>query len=425
MKILVLTQNYVPDLAASSFRMKALVDEMTDRGHFVTVLSGVPNRYASMTFSKDDLKVDGQERMIWINRPRQKGRFLRRSLGDVWFLLKSMLVALPEAREADVLVATSPHLWVGFLGSLLSWVSGKPLVLDIRDLWPDVIAEMGILPEKSMLFKVLKSIEKFMYLSATRIVVNSPAFSDYIKKYTGQCPVCITNGIDDAFFHQLAALPCNAKGKGLYRITYAGNLGMAQDLGFFLDVAKRFEGKYEFQFIGDGSDKAHFERLLKEKGIANVFLAPPVQRKELLKYYANTDAFFVQLKPIPMFEKTIPSKIFEYVATGKPVVYGLKGIAGEIMQKFQGKRWRFEPGDPESLALVFAQLYDCLESGTDWNGAKGQALLKDDFLRSVLCSHFAEVIERVVLHVAKDSGGQAGRPVLQDNRTLSPDPKRA
>ncbi len=425
MKILVLTQNYVPDLAASSFRMKALVDEMTDRGHQVTVLAGVPNRYASMSFTKDDLKVDGQERMIWINRPKQKGRIIRRSIGDAWFLLKSAVTAHPVAREADVLVATTPHLWVGFLGAVLSWFSGTPLVLDVRDLWPDVITEMGILPEKSLLFKVLKGIEKFMYRSATRIVVNSPAFSDYIKKSAGQRPACITNGIDDDFFQQLTALPRCAEGKRVYRVTYAGNLGMAQDLGFFLDVAKSFEGRMDFQLIGDGSDKVHFERLLEEKGITNVFLVPPVQRKDLLAYYAQTDAFFVQLKPIPMFEKTIPSKIFEYVATGKPVVYGLKGIAGEIMQKLQGKRWRFEPGDPESLAPVFGQLFDCLETGTEWNGAKGQALLKDEFLRSVLCSHFAEVIERVVLHVAKDPGGQVGRPVLQDNRTLSPDPKRA
>ncbi len=93
---------------------------------------------------------------------------------------------------------------------------------------------------------------------------------------------------------------------------------MAQDLGFFLDVSKSFEGRMDFQLIGDGSDKVHFERLLEEKGITNVFLVPPVQRKDLLAYYAQTDAFFVQLKPIPMFEKTIPSKIFEYVATENP-----------------------------------------------------------------------------------------------------------
>lgn len=425
MKVLVLTQNYVPDLAASSFRMKALVDELTERGHQVTVLSGVPNRYASMNFTEADLKVDGQERMIWISRPKQKGKIVWRSIGDAWFLLKSAFKARPVASEADVLVATTPHIWVGFLGALLSWFTGTPLVLDVRDLWPDVMTEMGILPEKSPLFRVLKGIERFMYRSATRIVVNSPAFSEYIRKSSGQWPACITNGIDDAFFQQLLALQKQGKGTTPYRVTYAGNLGMAQDLGFFLDVAKNLEGKFEFQLIGDGSDRVHFERLMEEKKIRNVEVLPPVQRKELLDYYARTDAFFVQLKPIPMFEKTIPSKVFEYVATGKPVVYGLRGIAGEIMQKLQGTRWRFEPGDSRSLAPVFGQLFDCLASSRDWNGAKGQALLKDEFLRSVLCSHFAEVIERVVLHVAKDSGGQVGRPVLQDNRNLSPDPKRA
>jgi len=392
-KIVVLTQNYVPDPAASSFRMKALAEELQQRGHEVAVITGTPNRYSSFELSRDKINEGDKEEIIRIKRPAQSGSVLCRSLGDLVFLFKSLWVSRPYVRSCDVVVATTPHLWIGLVGAVAAWFHRKPLVLDVRDLWPDVMIELGVIRENSVLFWLLKKIERFIYRSAREITYNSPAFASHIAKEGGKTTACITNGIDDEYFKALQTLGPNPVLYNPYTVTYAGNIGMAQDLEPLVEAAVSFEGRLNFRLIGDGLDRIRIQRLIKQKKVRNIEILPPVERTGLLGYYLETDAFFVHLKPIPMFEKTIPSKIFEYAATGKPVVWGLEGTASRVMEEIHEGQWAFKAGDAEDLKRVLEKLYGDLKTGNISPTGYCADALEEKYLRSSLSRRFADIIE--------------------------------
>lgn len=391
MKILVITQNYPPDLGAGAFRMKALVNELNSRGHKVTVLTGVPNRYDSIEWkSKNENAI---ERIVRIKVPKQKGNLFLRGISYSIFFIKAFLKAIKLASDSDVIVATTPQLLVAYIGAIVSHKRKIPLILDVRDLWPDVMLDMNLTQDKSIVYKILKKIELYCYKHADRIVINSPAFFEPIKKLSGKEPILITNGIDDELFELLSeADPIKIEDQTRYIITYAGNVGIAQDLDVLIKLAKKFEKKYIFRIIGDGSAKEKLMESVIENKIQNIEFINPVPRKKLQQYYKETDAFFVHLKDIDMFKKTIPSKVFEYVATGKPVVYGLKGISRTIMEELQGKQFSFEPSNPNSLKIALTELFYTLKEN-NYRNKKGIALLKEKYLRSRLSENFSEIIE--------------------------------
>lgn len=391
MKILVITQNYPPDLGAGAFRMKALVNELNSRGHKVTVLTGVPNRYDSIEWkSKNENAI---ERIVRIKVPKQKGNLFLRGISYSIFFIKAFLKAIKLASDSDVIVATTPQLLVAYIGAIVSHKRKIPLILDVRDLWPDVMLDMNLTQDKSIVYKILKKIELYCYKHADRIVINSPAFFEPIKKLSGKEPILITNGIDDELFELLSeADPIKIEDQTRYIITYAGNVGIAQDLDVLIKLAKKFEKKYIFRIIGDGSAKEKLMESVIENKIQNIEFINPVPREKLQQYYKETDAFFVHLKDIDMFKKTIPSKVFEYVATGKPVVYGLKGISRTIMEELQGKQFSFEPSNPNSLKIALTELFYTLKEN-NYRNKKGIALLKEKYLRSRLSENFSEIIE--------------------------------
>jgi len=391
MKILVITQNYPPDLGAGAFRMKALVNELNSRGHKVTVLTGVPNRYDSIEWkSKNENAI---ERIVRIKVPKQKGNLFLRGISYSIFFIKAFLKAIKLASDSDAIVATTPQLLVAYIGAIVSHKRKIPLILDVRDLWPDVMLDMNLTQDKSIVYKILKKIELYCYKHADQIVINSPAFFEPIKKLSGKEPILITNGIDDELFGLLSeADPIKIEDQTRYIITYAGNVGIAQDLNVLIKLAKKFEKKYIFRIIGDGSAKEKLMESVIENKIQNIEFINPVPRKKLQQYYKETDAFFVHLKDIDMFKKTIPSKVFEYVATGKPVVYGLKGISRTIMEELQGRQFSFEPSNPNSLKIALTELFYTLKEN-NYKNKKGIALLKEKYLRSRLSENFSEVIE--------------------------------
>lgn len=394
MRILVITQNYPPDLGAGSFRMKALVDILISRDHEVFVIAGTPNRYDSI--AKDSSSDHSScERIIRIPVPQQKQDLLQRGLSYFGFFTKATKEAKRLAKYSDVIVATSPQLLVAYSGAKAAKKQNKPFVLDIRDLWPDVMIDLNIATKRSFVYKTLRRVERKCYEQATRIIVNSPAFEEHIERISNKAPVLITNGIDDELFAELQGTNRKAPEEP-FTITYAGNLGIAQDLEVLLKAAEKCNGSFRFRLIGDGSEKSKILSMIRESNIQNFELIDPVRREELAKYYAQSDAFFVHLKNIEMFKKTIPSKIFEYVAAGKPVLYGLQGVAKEIMNELQGPYLAFQPGDVHSLLGSLEVLYKALKNQVELNESESTEILKEKYLRSVLSNRFADVIEESV-----------------------------
>ncbi|MBL5982283.1 hypothetical protein NAAC61_09970 [Petrotoga sp. 8T1HF07.NaAc.6.1] len=390
-KILLLTQNFPPDIGAASFRMESLVKELASRNYDVEVLTAYPNRYNDLRISINDT-FGPKVKITRIKNLKQSNRFIQRSFSYLEYFLKSYFLAKKKVKDVEIIIATSPQILTGFLGALLK-KRNIPFILDIRDLWPDVMLDLGITTRKSLLYKFLKHIEQYMYKKATSIIVNSPAFIEHIQKYSNKRIDVITNGLDDFIYQYfLEEKPKNTQKGRKIRIVYAGNLGIGQDVKILTEIKEDISKNFEFFLIGNGSQKGEIEKAIKVKKIQNILVYSSRERKELLEFYRQADAFFVHLRDIPMFKKTIPSKVFEYVATKKPVIYGLNGVAKELMDELNAG-YPFEAGNVKSLEATLIQLKKDLEEGK-WE-YKDNGILKEKYLRSQLSKKFVDVIEEV------------------------------
>jgi len=250
----------------------------------------------------------------------------------------------------DLVYASSAKLFTAFLGRRMSYRNNCPLYLDIRDLFVDNLGD--IFGDKKALGRslvwMMSKIEKYTFSKATHINLISEGFKPYFDKYPYPEYSFYTNGIDDIFLESGKA--CTEKRKKPYIITYAGNIGTGQSLDKVIpDAAQRLGDDYHFRIIGDGGTLPLLKERIKELGVINVELIPPVKREDIIKYYIASDFLFLQLNDLDCFKKVLPSKIFEYGAFDKPIIAGVAGYARQFIEKNVPNHILYSPNDIDGL----------------------------------------------------------------------------
>lgn len=344
MRILVLSFYFKPDLCAGSFRTTALVEQLKQQaGVEVDVVTTMPNRYASFDAGAKAEEIDGNVRIRRISLPSHESGMLDQIKSFKTFYQQAQ--KLVKSENYDLVFATSSRLFTAFLGARVAKSKKVPLYLDIRDIFVDTIKD--VLPPKVVLLlkPVLSAIEKYTFSSAKHINLVSKGFAEYFKaRYSKANYSWFTNGIDGEFL----GLPdikreINSQEKAK-RLVYAGNIGEGQGLHTILPkLANLANENYHFSVIGDGGRKQQL--IDRVSGISNMELLPPVNRTELIEEYLKADILFLHLNDYPAFEKVLPSKIFEYAATGKPILAGVSGYAAEFIKAEVPNAEVFYPGD--------------------------------------------------------------------------------
>ena len=322
--ILFVVDNFTPDLGASSFRFESIVKELANRNHNIKIIASYPNRISVEKFKEFEYK---NVKVIRINKNELKTGIIQRAFNYLNYFIQAIKRGIKESKQSDLIIATSPQLLVGVAGAMVSKINKKKFLIDIRDLWPDIVLDMNVMKKYNPIYLFLKLLEKFMYKQSIYLVYNSPGFKSYLEqKYDKEKMTLITNGIDDFILDYFGNKKIEIQPKEKYQILYAGNLGIAQDIKILVDLAKKRKD-IEILLIGKGSQENLIKEKIREFNLKNITLISSVPRNELLKFYDKTDILFLQLKDIKMFEKTIPSKIFEYLASQKPIIYGVEGVA--------------------------------------------------------------------------------------------------
>lgn len=192
--------------------------------------------------------------------------------------------------------------------------------------------------------------------AASQINVVSEGFIPHIRAIAPDVPVsCFTNGIDDLFLFEDFAKSASRSDVPL--IVYAGNMGDGQGLHRIVpQVAKALEGRASFRLIGDGSKRRELEDALSAQGLSNVELLPPVSRRQLVGHYREADILFLHLNDLDAFLKVLPSKLFEYGATGRPILAGIAGCAAEFTATELPDAEIFSPCDAKAMIAAFERL---------------------------------------------------------------------
>lgn len=315
------------------------------------------------------------------------------------FMMTSVKTAL-GAGEVDLVMGTSPPIFQAISAWLVARIRRRPFLLEIRDLWPEFAIDMGVLRNR-LLIGLSRWLERFLYARATHLMVNSPAYRDYLidKGVAAEKITLIANGVDPTMFNPdargeqtRAALGLN----GQFVITYAGALGMANDIQTILYAADRLrhEPRIHFLMVGDGKERAPLEALAARLQLENVMFAGSRPKSEMAEILAASDVCVATLKNIPMFRTTYPNKVFDYMAAGRPVVLAIDGVIREVVETAQAGIYVM-PGDPQALAAAVRYLLDHEEEKNSMS-RRGRVYVEQHFNRAEQSRQFSELLETLV-----------------------------
>lgn len=354
MRLLLLSFYFRPDLSAGSFRASALLDALLavlPAGGSIDVITTAPNRYSSFTAEVEATQAAGPLTIRRIALPAHRSDLVGQSRAFLHFARAANRCTVNV--HYDIVVATSSRLMTAALGAWIARRAGARLYLDVRDIFVDTIGD--VLPQiAGALRPPLSALERWTMRRADRINLVSPGFSEYFSsRYPDRSYAGFTNGIDDEFLDANFSKARSEADRPL-RVVYAGNIGEGQGLHAILpELALRLGRRARFRVIGDGGRRELLLDRLRQAGVHHVEVLPPMPRSALLREYADADILFLHLNAHAAFEKVLPSKIFEYAATGKPIWAGVAGSAAGFIAAEVSNAAVFTPCNPaEAIAKL-------------------------------------------------------------------------
>ena len=362
MHILFLTDNFPPEVNAPASRTFEHCREWVRAGHRVTVITGAPNFPKGKIFPGYRNRLWQRETMdgihvvrVWTYIAANQG-FAKRTLDYLSFMVTGFLAGLIQ-RRPDVIVGTSPQFFTNCAAWLLSVFRWRPFVFELRDLWPESIKTVGAMKDSATL-RLLERLERFLYRKAICVVAVTESFRRNLveRGIDPQKIAVVTNGVDLSRFQPLARDPELAERFGLtgkFVLGYVGTHGMAHALETILETAARIKALPEganvrFVLLGDGARKQALKETAARMGLDNVVFLDTVPKAEVPLYWSLLDVSIIHLRKADNFTQVIPSKLFECMGMGIPVLHGVAGESAEIVER-EGVGLVFEPENVEAL----------------------------------------------------------------------------
>ena len=324
--------------------------------------------------------------------------FVWRVIAFLSFMVSSVWISR-RAYDFDLVMGTTPPIFQAVSAWFIAAIRRKPFLLEVRDLWPEFAIDMGVL-KNPVLIWLSRRLESFLYARANHILVNSPAYRDYmLKRHIPASKVSlIANGVDPAMFDpnadgQLMREKLGLTGK--FVVTYAGALGQANDIPTILRAAKTLNDNENIHFllVGDGKEKSNLEALAAEYGLKNTTFTGAVPKSNVPDVLAASDVCTATLMSIPMFKTTYPNKVFDYMAAGKPTILGIDGVIRDVIEAADGGIF-VTPGDSDAFAHAVITLYEDHDQVRQMGQAARDYVMKH-FNRNEQVKDFGALIERL------------------------------
>lgn len=400
MKVLLIHQVFAIPRTPGGTRHYELARHCVQAGHsFTIVASDISYNTGNRIVEKTKLVSEENEEGIQILRaytlPIIHRSFFWRVVAFLGFMITSLMVALGVG-DIDLVIGTSPPIFQTVSAWLVSTIRRKPFLLEIRDLWPEFAIDMKIL-KNPLLIAMSRKLELFLYNRSTHILVNSPAYKDYLleKNVPEDKITLIPNGVDPRLFDpqskgELVRDTYNLNGK--FVVTYAGALGIANDISVILDAARQLSETDDIHIllVGGGKERANLEVMANEYELSNVTFAGPHPKSMMPDFLAASDACVATLLPIPMFQTTYPNKIFDYMAAGRPTILAIDGVIRQVIEAANGGIF-VPPGDSTSLAAAIRKLANDRDLGHAM-GDSAREYVKMYFDRRNQASDFLDLI---------------------------------
>ena len=371
MKILYVSQYFPPEMGAPAARVSELSRYWAQERHEVTVLTGFPNHPTGVVPEQYRLKFRRgmvREKTNGVNvvrtwlLPFPNRRTYERMLNYSSFSLSAAATGLFTERP-DVVIASSPQLLVGLSGWWLARCKRARFIFEVRDLWPESLAAVGVGSADSLVYRLLARIARFLYRNSDHIVVVTPAFKEYLVQHSQIAPKKISvieNGVEaDVFSPRTESqLRTELDADGKFVVSYIGTMGNAHGLQMLVEAAAQLQMSAPnilFVLVGEGAEKEQLVSLTRSSGLTNLRFVDPQSREKIPAYICASDACVVLLKKNEIFKTVIPSKMLEFMSCARPVILGVEGQARKILEEGRAGIC-VEPGNPLDLAEAILRL---------------------------------------------------------------------
>ena len=402
MHVLLITQYFPPEIGAAATRWGDYVQILIQKGHSVTVLCEMPNYPLGLYFpgyKRQWVKRENVSPNLTIIRSfawaNNRSSAIKK-LGHYLIFMLSGLINAFKLKNYDVLIISSPPLFVGVIGAIISKIKSIHFILDIRDLWPESVIVLGEV-KSNWIINLGKKLESFIYSATKGYIFSVPGFK---KHFTNHYPDQLTkpminliNGVSNTFFD--LAQKYDRIPEKRFTVLYSGNMGLAQGLGSVIKAADILQ-KYpiDFKFVGSGVKRKELIKKAEKLELKNVVFLPVQKKEELIKLIKKASVCLVPLKNDPLFRNAIPSKMFEYMACGRPVIASISGEVEKILNSAKSGAIAMAE-DANSVADSILYYYNNRGKIIE-QGQNGVTYVKQNFRKEVLISHAMEKMRNAI-----------------------------
>jgi glycosyltransferase involved in cell wall biosynthesis len=403
LKIGLFSHYFLPEIGAPSARLGDFASNWAASGHDVHVVTCFPNHPSGVVYPgyRSSAYLLEVERGVRIHRnwsyvTPNKG-VLKKTLGHLSYWLSARRNSLHHLPNLDCAIGSSPTFFAAMAARDCARRQGIPFVMEVRDLWPAIFRDLGVVRNRLVL-NLLERWEMSLYKDASKIITVTESFRENLvaRGVPEKKVATITNGADIDYWDPAKAHPEELRTRlglgGKFVVLYIGAHGISQALGVYLRVAGKLasDERIQFVFVGDGAEKDGLTREAASLGLKNVRFLPPVGSSEVRDHYAMADLCLVPLRSIPLFESFIPSKMFEIMSMGRPIMGSLGGEAARILERSGGARVVAAEDD----GAIAASIGELIQS-SDVLGQMGEAgrwFVAEEYSRRRLSEKYLQIL---------------------------------
>jgi len=379
MRIWIINHYAVSPDAAGGTRHFNFARRLLQKGHEVLIIAADYNHF-SQKYTAPGRETSGPDissgvPFCWVSVPPYKGNTAARFWNMLVFAWRVRNMAVSSALpKPDVIIGSSPHLFAAWGAERLSKRLDVPFVLEVRDIWPDTLVDLGKFTHRHPLIRVMKSIEKHLYRRAKKIIMLLPSAGEYLARFgvRSDDTLWLPNYVDMGLVSGSNAASHNKK----FMVMYAGAHGLANDLDSVLVAAEILQQQglsehIRICLIGDGPEKSRLMAEAAARKISMIEFLDSVPKGEVYSVLQQADAFLMLLKKSPVFRWGIsPNKLFDYFAMAKPVIFGVDTPHDPV--KIAEAGISIPSGDSKALAGAICDLFHTPENKRLEMGERGK-----------------------------------------------------
>jgi colanic acid biosynthesis glycosyl transferase WcaI len=409
-KILYVSQYFPPEMGAPAARVAELSRHWAQERHGVTVLTGFPNHPTGIVppeYRRKFRRFVAREETNGVNvirtwlLPFPNRRTYERILNYTSFCLSAAAAGLFIERP-DVIIASSPQLLVGLSGWWLARCKRSRFIFEVRDLWPESLAAVGVGNADSWVYRSLARIAGFLYRKSDHIVVVTSAFREYLVQHwqvESEKISVIENGVEAELFSPRPErdLRTELGANGKFVVSYIGTMGNAHGLQTLVEAATQLQNsapRILFLLVGEGAEKEKLISLVRSRGLTNLRFVDQQSRDTIPAYICASDACAVLLKKNDIFKTVIPSKMLEFMSCARPVILGVEGQASKILEQAQAGIC-IEPESPSELAQAVVRLAED-EQLRETLGRNGRRYILQHFSRRQTAMAYIDLLNALI-----------------------------